>query len=523
MEASGTHIASGLAIDRRRLVTGATALGLASAFGGAPALAQTAPQKGGTLRLGMDGGSASDSLDPRTYSSSIANFYGRTFWNALVEVDSKGNATPELAESWESRPGALEWIFNIRRGITFTSGKTLDADDVIHSINIHRGETKSPAKGILAPIKEIKKLSSNQIQISLSAGNADLPYVFADYHLIIVPDGTTDFTKGDGTGAFSLVEFAPGVRVLGRRKSGTYWKPNRGNFDVVEIRYVNDSTARTQALLTGQVDAINRVDPKTATFMARNRAINIVRTKGGGNRFSFVAQTDQDPFKSRDLMLALKYGIDRKKIVDNVFSGYAIEGNDHTIGPLNKYYNAGQVQRSYDPDKAAFHFKKSGFGGSMDLIVSEGAYNGASDAGVVFQESAKRAGIQIDIKRVSGDGYWDNVWRKVPFCATYWANRPTADLQLTQTFMTGQTWNDTKYTNPRFDKLMVDARVELDESKRRAMYAECQTLLSEEAGMVCFAIADQMDACSSKVRGLEPHAAFDMNDNRLAEKGWFAS
>ncbi len=522
MEPSDGNWTPSLALDRRQLIVGAATIGIASTFGSASTHAQTLPQKGGTLRLGMDGGSASDSLDPRTYSSSIANFYGRTFWNALVEVDSNGNATPELAESWESKPGALEWIFNIRRGITFTSGKTLDADDVIYSINMHRGETKSPAKGILAPIKEMKKLSPNQIQIVLTAGNADLPYVFADYHLIIVPNGTTDFTKGDGTGAFSLVEFTPGVRVTGKRKSGTYWKPNRGNFDAVEIRYINDATARTQALITGQVDAINRVDPKTATLMARNRAINLVRTKGGGNRFSFVAQTDQDPFKSRDLMLALKYGIDRKRIIDNVFSGFAIEGNDHTIGPLNKYYHAGQIQRTLDLDKAAFHFKKAGFKGALDLIVSEGAYNGATDAAVVFQESAKRAGIPIEIKRASGDGYWDNVWRKVPFCATYWANRPTADLQLTQTFMTGQTWNDTKYSNSRFDKLMVDARVELDETKRRAMYAECQTLLSEEAGMVCFAIADQMDGCSTKVRGLEPHAAFDMNDNRLAEKGWFA-
>ena len=522
MQDSKANQVTALSLRRRQLIASATSLGLSATFGIAPAFAQTTPQKGGTLRLGMDGGSASDSLDPRTYSSSIANFYGRTFWNALVEVDSKGNATPELAESWESRPGAKEWIFNIRRGISFTSGKTLDADDVIHSINIHRGETKSPAKGILAPIAEIKKLSPNQIQISLSAGNADLPYVFADYHLIIVPNGTIDFTKGDGTGAFSLVEFTPGVRVVGKRKGGSYWKPNRGNFDAVEIRYINDATARTQALVTGQVDAINRVDPKTATLLARNRAINLVRTKGGGNRFSFVTQTDQDPFKNRDLVLALKFGIDRKRIIENVFSGYAIEGNDHTIGPLNKYYHSGQIQRAYDPDKAAFHFKKTGFSGSIDLIVSEGAFNGATDAAVVFQESSKRAGIPIEIKRVSGDGYWDNVWRKVPFCATYWANRPTADLQLTQTFMSGQTWNDTKYVNPRFDKLMIDARVELNEVKRRAMYAECQTLLSEEAGMVCFAIADQMDGCSTKVRGLEPHAAFDMNDNRLAEKGWFA-
>jgi peptide/nickel transport system substrate-binding protein len=72
------------------------------------------------------------------------------------------------------------------------------------------------------------------------------------------------------------------------------------------------------------------------------------------------------------------------------------------------------------------------------------------------------------------------------------------------------------------DKLVVDARVELNRAKRKEMYAEVQRLISEEAGMVCFGVGDQMDGGSVKLQGLEPHARYDMNDNRLAEKGWFA-
>jgi peptide/nickel transport system substrate-binding protein len=513
---------SGIIVDRRQLITGATALGLSATFGSMPAMAQGAPKKGGTLRLGMEGGSASDSLDPRTYADSIPIAYSLMFWNTLVEVGTKGDATPELAESWESKPGAAEWIFNIRKGITFTSGKALDADDVIYSINLHRGETKSPAKGILEPIKEMKKLSANQLQITLSAGNADLPFVLSDYHLIIVPNGTTDFSKPDGTGAFTLAEWQPGVRIVAKRKPGNYWKPNRGNFDTVELRYIGDAAARTQALVTGQVDAVNRLSPKTVGLLAKNKDLTITRTKGTGNRFAFVAHTDIDPYKNRDIMLGLKYGIDRQKIVANVFSGYASVGNDHTVGPLNKYHDANQKQRPYDPDKAAFHFKKAGMSGPFELQVSEGAFSGATDAAVLYQESLKKAGVNLDVKRVSGDGYWDNVWPKVPFCAVYWGNRPTADLQLSQTFVTGGEWNDTKYSSAKFDKLVIDARVELNEGKRKAMYAECQAMLSEEAGMVCFAIGDQMDGGSSKLRGLEAHARYDLNDQRLAEKGWFA-
>ena len=72
----------------------------------------------------MEGGSASDSLDPRTYADSIPISYGWQFWNGLVEIDENGDPHGELAESWEAKPGATEWVFNIRKDITFTSGKT---------------------------------------------------------------------------------------------------------------------------------------------------------------------------------------------------------------------------------------------------------------------------------------------------------------------------------------------------------------------------------------------------------------
>ncbi|WP_287236478.1 hypothetical protein [Mesorhizobium sp.] len=147
-----------------------------------------------------------------------------------------------------------------------------------------------------------------------------------------------------------------------------------------------------------------------------------------------------------------------------------------------------------------------------------GAYSGATDSGVLFQKAFKKSGGEIDLKRVSGDRYW----LKTSFCALHWGNCPTADLQLSQTFFEAHAWHDTHNDNPEFDRLMVDARVALDENKRNGMYAECQALLSQETDMACFAIRDQMDGATTQLRGLAPQARYDMNDQRLAEKGWFA-
>lgn len=521
MPMNDIHPESSIILDRRQILTGAAAFGLSATFGAMPAMAQGAPKKGGTLRMGVEGGSASDSFDPRTYADSVMINISLMLWNNLVEVADNGDATGELFESWEVKPGAADWIFNIRKGITFASGKTLDADDVIYSINMHRGETKSPAKALLADISEIKKISPTQIQILMTNGNLDLPYNLSDYHIIVVPNGTTDFSKPDGTGAYLLEEFQAGVRATFKRKPGNYWKPNRGNFERVELRYIGDAAARTQALVTGQVDVINRVDPKTAGLLAKSKNIKLSRTPGAGNRFAFVAHTDKSPFSNPDLMLALKFGVDRKKIVDNVFSGYASIGNDHTVGAKMKYYDTKQKLHSYDPDKAKFHFKKANITGPVELQVSEGAFSGATDSGQVFQESLSKAGIQLDLKRVSGDGYWSNVWLKQPFCAVYWGNRPTIDNQLTSTFKANTTWNDTHFNNPEFEKLLVAARVELDQAKRAQMYARCQELIRENSGMVCFAVQDYIDAYNTKLGGLTVSGRYDLADDRIAEKGWF--
>jgi peptide/nickel transport system substrate-binding protein len=251
--------------------------------------------------------------------------------------------------------------------------------------------------------------------------------------------------------------------------------------------------------------------------------VDVVRTKGTGNRFAFVARCIDDPYTNNDIRLALKYGIDRQKIIDAVYKGYATIGNDTTVAPSAKFYAKDVPQRPYDPEKAAFHFKKAGMANAkFELQVSEGAFSGATDAAVLYQEAMKKGGLDLQVKRVSGDGYWSNVWLKVPFCAVYWGGRPTVDNQLSQTFLSTANWNDTSWKRPDFDKLIIAARAELDEAKRAKMYSDAQRMVSDDGGMVCFAIGDYLDGYGKKVKGTAPHPHYDMCDQRVAEKGWFA-
>src|SRR5208337_4104589 len=205
-------------ISRREFIGRAAALGVSSAaistmLASADAFAAETPRKGGVLKLGLAGGSTTDSVDVTSYNDSVMIDVSHGLFNGLVEWAQDGKPAPELAESFEPKNGAKDWVFNLRKGIKFSNGQEFTADDAIYSLNLHRGATKSGGAAAMKPVTDVKKLDKYQIQISLTAPDADLPYALTDYHILMVPEGFKDWANPVGTGAFSLDKIDPGVRI----------------------------------------------------------------------------------------------------------------------------------------------------------------------------------------------------------------------------------------------------------------------------------------------------------------------
>src|SRR5690606_6787620 len=136
-------------------------------------------------------------------------------------------------------------------------------------------------------------------------------------------------------------------------------------------------------------------------------------------------------------------------------------------------------------DRATFHLKKAGLDSlAVDLSASSAAYASAVDCAVLYQSQAAAAGININVVNEPADSYWSNVWLVKPFIATDWGGRPTEDLMFSVAYQAGAPWNDTRFNNERFEKLLVEARAELDESLRRQMYGEMQQIVHDEGGLI---------------------------------------
>lgn len=510
---------------RREFMVGATALGFsATVASGMWTSAQAAtPKRGGHMKCGLNDANTIDSLDPATFNATTMICVSRAFRDSLVEVGQDNSAAPGLAESWESSADAKTWRFKLRNGVEFSNGKSLTTEDVINSINVHRGEkTKSGAKGVFAGITDVTADGKDIVVVTLKDPNAAFPFLMTDYHMNIVPtkDGKADVTSTHGTGTYLLKEFEPGVKAKFERNPNAWQAGEFGFVDSAEITAVLDDTARESALLSGAVDVINRPSLKTVNRLKRVPHVNVLAVESN-LAFTHPMRMDVSPFDNNTLRSALKLALPRQEFIDKVLFGYGAMGNDQPLGPVFGSFDS-ELKTEFDMDKAKSLIKSGGLDGTkIDMYTADTAYGGAVDAAQLFAETFAKIGVNLNVIRTSKDGYWSNIWNKKPFCSCYWGPRPVEDMILSIAYITGAPWNDTVISMPRVDELVVAARGELDDKKRNAMYAEVQMLISKDGGTLVPAFGKDVAATSKKV-GIGPKlgGGWEMDGGHFIKRWW---
>ncbi len=486
--------------------------------------ARAEPKRGGTFRIAQHDGNTVDSLDPATFQSNAQILLAHTHRAFLTLINPDQTLGPDVATEWSATPDASEWTFKLNDKATFHSGRKVIANDVVASLNYHRGEdTTSAAAALLADVVDVTADGDHSVTVKLASGNADLPWLMTDYHLVIVPakdDGGIDWESGDGCGPYKLTDFQPGVNASLVRHED--WHLEGAYFDAVEVTFINDPNARQTSLVTGDVDATSLLEAKTMALLQRSGDV-VIENVPSAQAITMPMFCDVAPFDNVDVRNALKLSIDRADLIEKITFGAATMANDFHHSPAMPYWPDDIPQREYDPDQAKSLLKKAGMEGlSVTLSTADSIATGAVDVAVLYSEHAKAAGIDIQVKREPNDGYWSDVWLKKPWCMVAWGARPTPDVMYSLAYKAGAAWNESHWENDRFNELLVAAKSELDDGVRAEMYRDMAMLARDDGGTILPYFPNFLYGRRSNVKTSGKVAAsWQLDGYRAASRWWF--
>lgn len=479
--------------------------------GSAAVRSNAEPARGGRLRVGALG-AAGATLAP-------ADVQGNADYLAVLHVfDSLtllrgGKVELSLAESIEPNADASSWTLRLQPDALFHDGSPVRAADAVYSL---RTLAASPFFGQFLADIDVSNLAvrdDRTVEMPLLRPRADLVDGALAIGITVFPDGTEDLTTAIGSGPFRLASFEPGSSTVLERNPD-YWA-GAPLLDEVEILTIPDAAARLNGVRSGDLDLAMRV---TAAGVSAQESEDVRILRGGGadaDVLGFVMNVTRAPFDDPSVRLAAKLACDRQAIVDAVFLGEGVVGND-LMGMGLPGYDDTIPQRAFDPDEARRLFRAAGVT-EVPLKVAD-LTPGIVAAGEVYAEQLRAVGVRAQLERADPASYFNDyaTLLATPFQGQYYLNRPVA---AALPFLTGaeSTFNVSNYADAAYDGLLAQAQATLDDDARAEVFHEAQRTLWEEGGDVLWGYQGVLHATSGAVEGVSISQSFPyLNEASLA-------
>jgi peptide/nickel transport system substrate-binding protein len=348
-------------------------------------------------------------------------------------------------------------------------------------------------------IDNVKKLDPNTVRIPLKFANATFPDDIGQYFNGIVPVGY-DPAKPVGTGAFMYESFTPGQQSV-FKKFPNYWQTGKPYVDSLTIIDFTDDTARVNALLGNEVDAIDNLPTGQITEIEGNSALKVLIAETGEWQ-PFTMRVDQAPFSDPRVRQAFRLIVDRPQMVEQVLSKQGRVGND-MYAPFDPAYDSTLPQRAQDLDQAKSLLKAAGHAGLTVELVTAPVFQGVVQAAEVFAQQATGAGVSVQLRQLDTGTFYGPNYLKWTFAQDFWATREYLP-QVAQGSLPTSPFNETHWDNATFIKLIGQARAELDEAKRTQIIHEAEMIEYDIGGYIIPYFSNQIDAYSAKLTGFIP-------------------
>ena len=428
--------------------------------------APLAGKVGGTLRVGSV--AYNSSLEPyglrEAGSLGLAGIPGEY----LTYTNNKLQVRPWLATSWKPNNDLTVWTFQIRRGVKFHNGKTLNADDVVASFKQYLNQKTSQILSALPPTmiepSGVVKTGPYSVQFRLKSPNNAFPYLVSQttYQAIIQPAAIaarpdTWVSSGMiGTGAFRLKSQNKQRAELVRFNN--YWG-GRAPLDRVVITFYTDPAPMVLALRGGQLDLVVQMSPQQARAFRNSSKYHVYSVPVSSHNM-FGMRVDRDPFRDARVRRAVALTLNRPDIINRVLLGAGAVGDDTPFFPGFPSTDPSIKQRKQNLELARALLKAAGQENLKFTIATHNQFD-VPDYAAAVQAAGRQAGIDIGLDVMTYDDYYSAVgggdynsttpWLNATATITEYGARGAPNLYLTSAYMTNGVWNASKYANAAFD------------------------------------------------------------------------
>ncbi len=490
-------------IDRRGVLLRLGSIGLGTAAW--PALAQGAPTRGGTLRIGFI--DDTKTLDPTYSIQQSERQVLHLIYNTLLAIDVDFSLKPELAKSWTAENGGRRYVFQLQEGVMFQDGTPFDAAAAKFNFDRRLDEkTASPQRNQLnAVIEQVEVLGPHAFAINLKSPNPGLLAELADRVGFMVSPAAVEKYGQDlgrnpvGTGAFTLKNWTQGTSITLERNSH-YWEEGKPYLDGIVFQTIPNTAIGMQRLIVGEVDYVNQLQPDALRQLAGKPGIKTEKSRIG-RWYTYEWQVDKPPFDNPKLRQAIAYAIDRERINQITMEGQATLAN----GPVPSglwWSSPDNVVYGYDPEKAKALLAEAGVASGTEIpmwTTSDPLYRRINQ---LLVEQLSAIGLKVSLIPVAtSDYYARQVSKAINFSITNWTQRADPDGLLYILFHSKGFANITGYNNPEVDKLLESARVSLDQAERKRIYAAVKDQIMRDLPYIPLYFAAEFAGMSSKLNG----------------------
>lgn len=444
------------------------------------------PTPGGLLHAALTG--EPDTLDPATSSIYTgAQVYDNIF-SKLIDIDPDGKFYGVLANKWEQQDSKT-WKFDLVDGVTFHNGEKFTGNDVKYTFTrILDPKTASGYASLYDTIDTIEVTSPTEVVFHLKTPFGPFLSNLANNGEIV---NQKAIESGDparnpvGTGPFQFVQWVQGDHIT-LKKYPNYFQPDKPYLDQIEFRFLLVDQSRIDSLSSGELDWVDAVPLQQLSALKNDPRFSYVTSPTAGIPDFLSLNTTAAPFDKPQVREAVAWALDREAIRAIAYSGAGEIGVEEVASGSMWFDGEDPFKGAPDVEKAKSLLAEAGYADGLTVeYLGLPQYPELLKTGEVVREQLKAVGITMNIKQVDVS-VWFGRFSKGDYQITSAYQERTIDPDnfYSLVIRSGGPINASNYSNPQVDKLIDEARTEVDESKRQTLYTQIRNIVRKDAPVI---------------------------------------